>query len=98
MACNTMPQSSADLQIGPILSSVHDSAIAPCRLTNPYVGRNPVQPQKALGVRIDPDVSDPRANVTSPAATALAEPLDEPPDQRVRSQGFRPGPVIEADA
>ena len=34
----------------------------------------------------------------SGAATAIAEPLDDPPDQRVRSQGFRPGPVSEAPA
>ena len=43
-------------------------------------------------------VSDPSANVTSPEATAMPEPLDEPPDQRVRSHGFNPGPVAEADA
>jgi hypothetical protein len=53
-------------------------------------------PQKALGVRIDPDVSDPKANVTKPAATAIADPLEDPPDQRVRSHGFSPGPVSEA--
>ncbi len=82
--------------MGPILSSVHESGIAPWRLTRPYVGRSPVIPQNALGVRIDPDVSEPSAKVTSPAATAMAEPLDDPPDQRVRSQGFKPGPVSDA--
>ena len=70
---------------------VQESAIAPWRLTSPYVGRRPVTPQYADGVRIDPVVSEPNANGTRPAATALPEPLDEPPDQRVRSHGFRPG-------
>ena len=27
----------------------------------------------------------------------MADPLEEPPDQRVRSHGFRPGPVKEAE-
>ena len=43
-------------------------------------GRSPVTPQYAAGVMMDPDVSEPSANGTSPAATALAGPLDEPPD------------------
>ena len=72
--------------------------MAPRRLTRPYVGRSPVTPQNAAGVTIEPEVSEPRANVTSPAATAAAEPLDDPPLQRVRSQGFNPGPVSDAEA
>ena len=55
---------------GPSLSSVQQSAIAPCRLTRPYVGRSPVTPQKAAGERIEPQVSEPIANGTRPAATA----------------------------
>src|SRR5580704_5829987 len=47
---------------------------------------------------MEPDVSEPIANVTRPAATAAADPLDDPPDQRVRSQGFNPGPVSDAEA
>ena len=96
MASRTMAQSSAVRAIGPILSSVHESAIAPCRETRPYVGRSPVTPQYADGGPIEPDVSDPRANGTRPAPTADAEPLDEPPDQRPRSHGLRPGPCSEA--
>ena len=98
MACSTSAQSSAERQIGPILSRVQESAMAPRRLTRPYVGRSPVTPQNAAGVMIEPEVSDPSANVTSPAATAAAEPLDDPPLQRVRSQGFNPGPVSDAEA
>ncbi len=54
-------------------------------------------PQNALGVRIDPDVSDPSANVTNPAAVAIPDPLDDPPLHRVRSHGFKPGPVSDAE-
>ena len=32
-----------------------------------------------LGCRIEPPVSEPRLNGTKPAATAAAEPPDEPP-------------------
>ncbi len=42
---------------------------------------------------MEPEVSEPIAKGTRPAATAAPEPLEEPPDQRVRSHGFRPGPV-----
>src|SRR5258708_5874895 len=97
IACSTSAQSSAERQIGPILSSVEESAIAPRRLTSPYVGRRPVTPQYALGVRIDPEVSEPSANVTNPAEVAAADPLDDPPLQRVRSHGFNPGPVCDAE-
>src|SRR5438034_26962 len=92
------PQSSALRPKGPSLSSVQESAIAPCRLTSPYVGRSAVTPQNDAGVTIDPDVSDPIANGTIPAATAAPGPLDDPPDHRVRSHGFSPGPVNDADA
>src|SRR5579863_7189595 len=98
MTSSTSPQSSAERHIGPILSMVQERGIAPCRLTRPYVGRRPVTPQKAEGVRIEPFVSEPSANGTSPAATALPDPLEDPPDQRVRSHGLRPGPNRDAAA
>src|SRR6267143_6193004 len=96
MASSTIPQSSALRAIGPILSRVHDSAIAPWRLTSPYVGRRPVTPQYADGVPIEPDVSDPRAYATRPPPTAAPDPLDDPPDQRSTFQGLRPGPWSDA--
>ena len=74
------------------------SAIAPWRLTRPKVGRSPVTPQKAAGNWIDPQVSEPMANGTSPAPTAAPGPLDEPPDQRDTSHGVLPGPVKLAKA
>src|SRR5437016_11654663 len=96
MAASTSPQSCAVRAIGPSLSIVQESAMAPCRLTSPYVGRRPVTPQYAAGVRIEPEVSEPIADGTRPAATALPDPLEDPPDQRVRSHGFKPGPNTDA--
>src|SRR5688572_32347972 len=96
IASSTTAQSSALRAIGPILSSVHESAIAPCRLTSPYVGRRPVTPQYADGVPMEPDVSEPSAYGTSPAPTADPDPLDDPPDQRSTFQGLRPGPWSDA--
>src|SRR5208283_1257549 len=52
----------------------------------------PLTPQKQAGSRIEPPVSDPRATMASPAATAAAEPPLEPPGILSRSQGFRVAP------
>src|SRR6266850_8386440 len=48
----------------------------------------PTTPQKVAGLRIEPDVSPPVATVTSPAASAAAEPLLDPPGVRDRSHGL----------
>src|SRR5579864_5353177 len=45
-------------------------------------------PQQAAGIRIDPPVSDPSATSASPAATATAEPLEDPPGIRAGSSGL----------
>src|ERR1700686_3715360 len=95
---STVSASAAERVIGPNLSSVQQSAIAPCRLTRPKVGRNPVMPQLVDGKRIEPDVSEPIAKPTSPAATATPDPLEEPPLQKSRFHGVRPGPVNHASA
>src|SRR5579884_201815 len=96
MICKTSAVSQASRAIGPTLSIVGGSAIAPARLTRPNVGRRPVTPQKADGHRMLPQVSVPIAKPTSPAATAEPEPEDEPPDQRVGPHGVRAAPVREA--
>ena len=82
-------QSSTDRQIGPILSIVQLSAIAPVRGTRPKLGRNPVVPQRVDGDAIDPSVSVPMANPTHPAAVALAAPAEEPLDPCRGFQGLR---------
>ena len=55
----------------------------------------PVMPVKVAGWRIEPPVSVPVAAGTRRAATAAAEPPDEPPGTRARSQGLRTGPKAE---
>src|SRR3954451_15820904 len=55
----------------------------------------PTTPQRPAGWRIDPPVSDPSASGAKPAATAAADPPDEPPGTRVRSWGLRVGPNAE---
>ena len=60
--------------------------------TLPYVGLSPVSPQKAAGCRIDPPVSVPVAIGAKPAATAAADPPEDPPGTRSKFQGFKVGP------
>src|ERR1043166_669547 len=61
--------------------------IAPWRLTRPYVGRRPVQPQREDGETIEPSVSVPIENPTKPAAVAAAGPADDPLDPSRSSSG-----------
>src|SRR5580704_5216416 len=61
----------------------------------PYVGFNPTQPHNAAGWRMDPPVSVPSEAMHSSAATAAAEPPDEPPGIRVMSHGLCVGPNAE---
>ena len=58
----------------------------------PRWGLSPTRPQHAAGMRIEPPPSLPCATGTIPAATAAAEPPEEPPGVRSRSQGLRVGP------
>jgi hypothetical protein len=87
-AAKTSAQSSAERAIGPSLSMLQASAIAPCRLMRPKVGRSPVAPQRVQGETMLPQVSDPSAKPTSPAAVADAEPAEEPLDPCSRFHGF----------
>ncbi len=52
----------------------------------------PVIPHRAAGWRIDPPVSVPVAAGTRRAATAAADPPEDPPGTRAVSQGFFTGP------
>src|SRR5258705_10049373 len=76
----------------PTWSSDEPNATSPCRLTRPYVGFTPTMPQTAAGWGTDPPVSEPRAMGTTPAATAAAEPPDDPPGTRSGAIGFLVGP------
>src|SRR3546814_11173506 len=67
----------------------------PNRETVPYVGLMPLTPHKAAGWRTEPPVSVPVAAMTRPAATALADPPEDPPGIMVGSHGFLAGPKAE---
>ncbi len=64
----------------------------PARDSRPNVGFSPNTPQSEAGTRIEPFVSDPSVTGTCPAATAAADPPDEPPETRAGSCGLRVGP------
>src|SRR5688572_5315337 len=49
-------------------------------------------PQNAAGWRTEPPVSEPSAIGTTPAATAAADPPDDPPGTRSGASGLRVGP------
>src|SRR5437870_1788154 len=76
----------------PTVSSVGASGTTPLVLITPQLGLNPTQPHSAAGIRTLPAVSVPSASGTMPAATAAAEPPDEPPDVSSGFQGFCTGP------
>ena len=61
----------------------------------PSVTFRPVRPQKPAGRRTEPPVSVPTAQTAIPAATAAAEPDDEPPQTRcvAMSHGLRGVPM-----
>src|SRR6478609_10579484 len=84
-----MAVSSTARQMGPSLSMVQESAMAPVRGTRPKVGRKPVVPQRVDGDEMDPSVSEPMAKATQPAAVAEAEPAEEPLDPCLVFQGLR---------
>ena len=58
----------------------------------PRVGLSPTSPHSAAGMRIEPEMSLAWAAGTMRAATAAADPPDEPPGDRPRSHGLWVGP------
>ena len=78
--------------IGPGVSNDVESGTIPSQLSQPALGRCPTIPQSAAGQRIEPAVSVPIAAMQSPAATAAAEPDEDPPVMRCKSHGFFTGP------
>ena len=57
--------------------------------TRPREAFSPTRPQNDAGMRVDPPPSDDMDSGTMPAATAAAEPPDEPPGVRARFHGLR---------
>ena len=60
-------------------SSERHAGTTPRVLSSPRVGLRPTMLLNAAGTRPEPAVSVPRLKLTSPAATATAEPELEPP-------------------
>ena len=58
------------------------------------MGLMPTMPQRAAGWRIEPPVSEPNDRGAKRAATAAAEPLDEPP---VPLLELEPPPLLELE-
>src|ERR1700685_1932630 len=61
----------------------------------PRWGLIPTRLVQAAGIRTEPAPSEPRAAGTTPAATAAAEPPDEPPGVWPRLHGLRVAPKAE---
>src|SRR5262249_8659018 len=67
------------------------SGITPRVLMRPNVGLTPTSPQYEAGRTFEPIVWVPNASGIIRAATAAAEPLDEPPGVQTRLHGLRVG-------
>ncbi len=67
---------------GPLESKLGDKGKVPSKGTRLAVGLNPVMPQNAAGIRIDPPVSVPMAATAMPSATLTPAPDEEPPGMR----------------
>ncbi len=65
------------------------SLCASGRGTRPRDALSPTRPEKEAGMRVEPPPSDDMLIGTMPAATAAAEPPDEPPGVRARFHGLR---------
>lgn len=72
----------------PITSRDEAYATSPYLETRPYVGFRPTTPQKDAGCLTLPPVSLPNDTIHCLAETAAAEPPDEPPGTRDKSQGL----------
>jgi hypothetical protein len=81
------------LAIGP--SPRYQSAASGCAPgTRPYGALNPTVPVKAAGSLVEPAMSEAVARGANPAASAAADPPDDPPGESSRFQGLRVTPHI----
>ena len=80
-----LPSSAASATLRPSSPSVSRrslSRLIPAIERHPWVGLRPATPQNDAGRITDPAVWVPSASGTIPAATAAAEPLEDPPGVR----------------
>src|SRR5690606_25345230 len=76
----------------PMVSRESHRTSMPVRGTRPKLGLKPITPLNAAGRMMEPPVCVPSAMGTMPAATAAAEPLEDPPGVWSRFHGLRVGP------
>ena len=76
----------------PWLSRLGLSPVTPVSGTRPWLSTIAATPQYAAGRITEPAVCDPSARGTCPAATAAAEPLEEPPGVCPGAAGLVVGP------
>src|SRR5215469_2520394 len=74
-----------------IVLPAHASPMRGPWLTRPRVGLSPTSPHSLAGMRMEPPPSLACATATMPAATAAADPPDDPPVERLGSHGLRAG-------
>ena len=79
-------------------SSERHAGTTPRVLSRPRDGLSPTRLLNAAGTRPEPAVSVPRLKLTSPAATATAEPELEPPGHVLRVEGVARNAVGRAHA
>jgi hypothetical protein len=70
-------------------SSERQAGTVPRVGISPRLGFSPTRPCAAAGTRPEPAVSVPRLNAAIPAATAVADPLDDPPGMRSARSALR---------
>src|SRR5262245_11324581 len=75
-----------------VVPPIHASPISGPSEIRARLGFNPTSPQLAAGTRIEPPPSLAWATGTMPAATAAADPPDEPPVEWSTFHGLRAGP------
>ena len=80
----------------PTVSNDSEIALTPDVGSVPWLGLYPTTPQNAAGRMIEPVVCVANATGTIPAATAAAEPDDDPPGVLVTSWGLTVGPGGQA--
>ena len=78
--------------IAPFSDRPYQSVAPRSQGTTPPPGLIPTSPVQADGMRIEPMPSLPCAIGTMPAASAAAEPPEDPPGVRSRSHGLRVTP------
>ena len=89
MASSISAASATLRAMGPLTERVSKGKSEGPLATRPGLGRRPTTPQKLAGVRSEPPRSEPVASQAWPAASAAAEPPEEPPEVRSVRQGVR---------